>query len=132
MRAINDGMHVIFANGVTQRNKYFFASHNAACQSYGMTNALPVCLVNKMSSDGRIFLSDIVLDLIAQVAHDKNKFLDASFIELIDDDTKHSFACKRDQSLGLSVSVRSQFGSGSSYWNDCLHSCFFEFYQPVK
>ena len=72
-----------------------------------MTNALPVRLMDKMRCDLRIFMTDVILYLVAQVAYNKNKFFNTGFAKLIHYDTQNRFASKRNQSLGLRIGVRS-------------------------
>src|SRR5262249_14833462 len=119
-------MYIVFTNSISKGNKYFFPVHYATSKSYRMANTLAICLVNKMRGKLGIFLADIVLYLIAEITDNKNKLFDSRVIKLINNDTQNRFACQRDQSLRLRVSMRSQFRSRTCDRNDCLHSCVFE------
>ena len=48
-----------------------------------MTSSFSFILVNKMTIKIRVFCFYIILDLFAQITNNKNKFVDAGFMQLI-------------------------------------------------
>ena len=74
---------IIFADGVTQDNKYFVFAHDAAGKQDGVADALPLVLNYKMSRQLGIFLLDKVLDLFTKIAYNKDKLGDSGFHQLI-------------------------------------------------
>src|SRR5215469_10873378 len=92
MRTIDDFMNIVFANRITQHDKHFFTINNAARKTYGMTDSLPVGLMNKMSRKLGILLTDVILYLLAQVTYNKNKFPDTGIIKLIHNNAQNCSA----------------------------------------
>ena len=78
----------------------FILVHDLLGQLDGMTNALPVHLVYIMSFQIRIFTFYIILDLIAKVSDNKNKFIDACFFQLVNNNTENCFPASGIRALG--------------------------------
>ena len=92
-----------------------------------MPGTLAFILKNKMSSEIRVGLIYIILDLFAQVANNKNEFCNACFTQLIYDKTQNSFTRNRDQSFGLRIGMRPQFCSCTGHRYNRFHGGSFSF-----
>ena len=100
-------LYVIITNGISKYDDRFIAVHYVAGEAHGMANALPVVLVNEMSSDGGIICFYVILDLFTQVTHDKNKLVDSGIFQLVNNDAQHGLPGKGDQCFWLGISMRS-------------------------
>src|SRR5215470_6271245 len=67
--AVDYLMYIVFANGIAQGNKGLFAINNTPGKTNRMTNALPVCLMNKMRRELGIFVPDVILELITKITY---------------------------------------------------------------
>src|SRR5688572_18585520 len=86
-----------------------------------MSYSLPVNLLYIMCLQIRIVGLYIIPDLIAKITYYKNKFMYTVFPHLINNDTQHGFACKRNKSLWLCIAMWAQLSACTCYWYDCLH-----------
>ena len=82
-RILNNCIYIILANSIAQHNKHFIAINNIAGKPDGVPNALPVRLMYKMHLQRWIFIFNVVLNFITQVTHNKNKFINACTMQLI-------------------------------------------------
>src|SRR5215475_3138319 len=103
MWTVDHFVHVVLANSIPQGDKRFFPVNNTPGKTNSVTDSLPICLVYKMCRKLRVFLTDVILDFIAKVADNENKFFDTGFAKLIRYNTQNRFASKRNQSLGLRI-----------------------------
>jgi hypothetical protein len=63
-----------------------------------------------------------ILDLISQMADDQDKFTDAAFSQLVDDDAEQGPASQWDQRFGLGVGMRPELGTGTGNGYDGFHA----------
>ena len=61
-------------------------------------------------------------NLVAQVAHDEDHFVQLDAFELVEDVTENRLAGHVEQRLGFGVGVRAQTGAKARQGNDNFHS----------
>ena len=121
MGAVHRFLYIIFADGITQHHEHFIIINNTAGHLYSMPDTLPVCLVYKMRLNVRIFLPDVVLYLITEVAYNKNEFMYACFLQLVNNYAQHIFSCQWYKGLGLSICMRTELCTCASNGDNGLH-----------
>src|SRR5205809_6809696 len=57
--AVDHLVYIVLTDRITENHEYLFTIHYTAGKSNGMTNALAIGLMNKMSRKLRIFFADI-------------------------------------------------------------------------
>src|SRR5206468_3693461 len=78
--AVDHLLHVVFANGISERNKNFIVANDFACQLNGMAGSPSFALLNKMAFNVWKSKPCIVLDFFTQVSNNENEFVDAGLV----------------------------------------------------
>src|SRR5690349_13688592 len=99
--AVNHFQYVILTDSITQYHNNFIIINHFLGDLNGMAYSLPVYLLYIMRMQIWIVGLYIIPDFIPQITYNKNKFMYTSFLHLVNDDTEHGFACKRNESLWL-------------------------------
>ncbi len=85
--------------------------------------ALQLGLLDKAGRDG-VVLAHIGLDLVPEIAGDKNQLVDLDLAESVEDVAKDWLAGHADKRLGFAIGVRTKPGAKTRGWDDYLHALY--------
>lgn len=83
---------LVLADRIAQHDEDLVIANDMPGKQDGVTDALAFILVYKVGDNLGVFLFYKVLDLLAEVAYDKDEFGDAGFHQLVDDDGENGFS----------------------------------------